>query len=112
MAALHWLFQGPVFIDVVPLAFTLPRSLLNQQLAYGETVWRDAQGAWHQQFAPTFDQLVGADRVYSGGRDYWLTSDQADELQAAGFGDYLTLHPPEGASDLVGSAVVGASFVG
>jgi hypothetical protein len=112
LAALQWLYQGPVFVDVVPLVHTLPRSLLTQQLAYGQTVWRDAQGAWHQQFAPSFDQLVGADRVYSGGRDYLLTQAQGVELLNAGFGAYLTPYPPGASSNLVGAAVVGASFVG
>ncbi len=72
----------------------------------GTTVWKDAQGNWHNSMVPyqggfnhrnyngdTFtstsdtsvDSLANATEVYMGGSTYNITESKADELRAAGF---------------------------
>lgn len=104
-------FVGPVILEVRPLRVEYPRSLLTQVVPYGESVWQDADGVWHQQFAPSWDQLQGAQVVYSGGREYNLGADEAAALRAAGFGQYVIKFPPDPIG-LVGDAVVGTAIVG
>lgn len=78
----------PPTVDV-PFRFPDGRSLFG---AYpqGQTVWRDTGGAWHITFGPGPDLLAGADRIYGGGRIHDLTDDLRAELEAAGFGAYIT----------------------
>lgn len=54
------------------------------------TVYRDAAGVWRTAFGPGPELLAGADRIYAGGRRHDLTDDQRAELEAAGFGAYIT----------------------
>lgn len=104
-----YVFTGPVVYDYRPLEVTWPPNRLVAYYAYGKTVWRDAAGGWHDKYAPSPDDLDGADRIYPGGRLNPVTQEQAAELVAAGYGDYLD--PPMN-SAIVGLAVVGVSLAG
>jgi hypothetical protein len=74
----------------------------------GKTVWKDAQGVWHESLSPylggatytTHDGdetttsgpdagLATAQRVYLGGHVYEITSQEETELIAAGYGAYI-----------------------
>lgn len=89
-----WTFEGPYVWDVRPIV-AYPPTRLMIRLAYGETVWRDAQGAWHQKYAPSPSELDGATAVYAGGRHHELTLAQRNALIAGGFGAYITQYPPD-----------------
>lgn len=89
--AAQWRFYGPITYDYQPIERTYPPNRLVGYLAYGQTVWQDSAGQWHQQYAPTPDALVGALRVYTGGRVWPLTDADRLALIAGGFGDYLAL---------------------
>lgn len=86
-----YVFNGPVFYEYAPFQMFAHWSRLVFEIAYGETVWRDSTGTWHQQYAPTSDQLAGALAVYAGGRRYHLTDQQLADLTAGGYGGYITL---------------------
>jgi hypothetical protein len=89
--AAQWRFYGPITYDYQPIERTYPPNRLVGYLAYGQTVWQDSAGQWHQQYAPNPDALVGALRVYTGGRVWPLTDADRLALIAGGFGDYLAL---------------------
>lgn len=105
MALPTWTFEGPAIADTRPIV-SYPPTLLTVTLWYGETVWQDAAGVWHQQYAPSAEALDGALAVYAGGRHYELTLDERNALIAGGFGQYITQYPPDPL------AVVGESTVG
>lgn len=87
-----YIFAGPSIYEYAPFQpFTARWSRLVFEIAYGQTVWRAADGTWHQQYAPTADQLAGALAVYPGGRVYHLTDQQLADLTAGGYGGYITL---------------------
>lgn len=107
-----WTFEGPVVEEIRPIVTSWPPTRLTVALLYGQTVWRDADGAWHQKFGPSFDELVGATAVYQGGRKYeGLDLEQALDLIEGGFGDYLTQFPPADDDGAVGTAIVGLAHV-
>lgn len=84
-------FRGPVILDYRPLELLGPGVGLIGYIPYGKTVWRDADGAWHEKHAPQLAETDGAQVVYPGGRIHPLTDQQRLDLTAAGYGDYITL---------------------
>lgn len=83
-------FTPPVDNDMVPFD---PQDLLWSKyggIPKGRTVWKDAQGVWHDQHYPYNGRedapgLLQAQVVYLGGHEYDITTDAANELIAAGY---------------------------
>lgn len=59
----------------------------------GITILKDADGVWRSVRYPAQTELESAQRFYLGGRRHVLTVDEAAELTAAGYGEYITLEP-------------------
>lgn len=85
----QYVFVGPTQDEYRRLdSSTGPLGVITRQ-QWGQTVWRDAAGAWHRAFGPTPSDLAGATAVYGGGRRYVLTPTQQSDLIAAGYGAYI-----------------------
>jgi hypothetical protein len=54
----------------------------------GVSVYRIG-GVWYQQRFPSESEFSDADRFYKGGVEYTITTAEAADLTAAGFGDYI-----------------------
>lgn len=50
----------------------------------GVTVYR-IDGVWYEDRFPSQDALEEADVVYLGGHEHYITSDQKDDLEDAGY---------------------------
>jgi hypothetical protein len=62
---------------------------LRYRIGIGITVLR-VDGQWHNVYDPSEELVSAADRVYRGGRVHPVTTAQAAELTAAGYGAYIT----------------------
>lgn len=60
------------------------------KLRRGMSVVKDAEGAYSTVRFPWLGDLLDADTVYLGGHIYDITADEAVELTAAGYGEYIT----------------------
>lgn len=58
-------------------------------LLVGTTVLNEG-GFYRQVEEPTDEEVAGADAAYLGGRSYTVTQDEADDLTAAGYGEWVT----------------------
>jgi hypothetical protein len=96
---LPYVFTGPVTYEYRPMQL-YPPSRLVASVPFGHTVWRDATGTWHDQYAPDQTLLVGATDVYPGGREHVLTDAQHADLVAGGYGAYITSKPGPAAADV------------
>lgn len=57
----------------------------------GITIMKDASGVWASVRYPSQTEIEEAQTTYMGGHRHALTSAEADELIAAGYGQYLSL---------------------
>lgn len=48
-------------------------------------------GEWSASYIPVPSEIEGLDRFYRGGHRHYISPDDAAELTAAGFGDYIRL---------------------
>ena len=84
-----WHFNPPT-VDETPPAYARARGLLRRvKLATGVTVLKQ-DGFYRQVREPEGEAIDTADIAYLGGRDYPVTEQEALELQAAGYGSFLS----------------------
>lgn len=86
----EWTFATPTDQDYQPFTPIYP-NLLYYGIPYGMTVWQDADGQWQQMRGPNPNRLIGATRIYEGGRLHVLSVDEIAALTIAGYGDRIIL---------------------
>lgn len=86
----EWTFQTPTDNDLQPFSPIYPNTLW-YAIPYGMTVWQNADGSWQQMRGPNPTRLIGALRIYEGGRLHILSADDIAILSAAGYADNIVL---------------------
>ena len=78
------IFRGPTFVHKLGR----PNDLWFVSYPIGKTVVK-SNGVWTTIVSPQDSSLSGYQRVLRGGYDNVITSQEAAELTAAGYGDYI-----------------------
>lgn len=78
------IFRGPTFV----YKLRRPNDLWFVSYPIGKTVVK-SNGTWTTIVSPQDSSLSGYDRVLRGGYDNVITQQEATELTAAGYGDYI-----------------------
>lgn len=76
-------------IDYYP--FNTPLDRIMGFVPIGITIWKDSLGVFHEERDGYVEDVMIAQAtiVYRGGREHAITSQEADDLIAAGYGDYV-----------------------